>query len=115
MDNHKHLDNENDLVNDKTTKTEEIKKKVNKTADRKAYMREYMRKRYLKDPKKHNKIRRSYYFKNKYSLTNEQMKKYGEHTTSIGKIFKEIDYIKKECPEFLVDVSRYMYNLLEKD
>lgn len=72
-----------------------------KTADKKAYMREYMRNRYNKNCKKACDERKAYYYKKKYNLEPEQVKLYGEHLHLLIKAKKLIEEIKSVCPQHL--------------
>lgn len=79
-------------------------KKQKKTSDMKAYMREYMRNRYYKNAKQGCNERKTYYYKKKYNLSNEEVKKYGSHLHLVIKTKKLIEEMKIHCPEFLEDI-----------
>lgn len=72
--------------------------------DRKLYMREYMRNRYQKNTERACNERKAYYYKKKYNLEPEQVRKYGVNLHLIIKARKLIDEIKNECPQHLADI-----------
>lgn len=72
--------------------------------ERQLYMREYMRNRYQKNSEKACNERKAYYYKKKYNLEPEEVKKYGEHLHLIIKAKKLIDEIKTVCPQHLAEI-----------
>lgn len=76
----------------------------NKTTDKKTYMREYMRNRYQQNSERACNERKAYYYKKKYNLEPEQVRKYGVHLHLIIKAKKLIDEIKSVCPQHLADI-----------
>ena len=60
--------------------------KTNKTADRKTYMREYMKKRYAEKPEECRNYKRSVQCKISHNLPPEELKEYGEYLADIYKL-----------------------------
>ena len=74
---------------------------VLKTADKTKYMREYKRKQYEEQPELIKAKNKSYYFKNKYGLSNDDMKQFDVYLPLVAKIRKNLDELKEKKPEFI--------------
>ena len=75
--------------------------KPKKTADKKAYIREYKRKEYQDNREEMKGKGRAYYFKYKYNATAEDHTAYGTHLPNVVKIRTELDILKAQKPEFI--------------
>ena len=80
--------------------------KVKKTADKKAYIREYKRKEYQEKKEEMKEKGRSYYYKYKFNATDEDHIKFGTHLSCVVKLRKELDKLKQEKPEFIADLLK---------
>ena len=78
--------------------------KPKKTADKKAYIREYKRKEYQENRDEMKEKGRAYYFKYKYKATAEDHTAYGTHLPNVVKIRKELDILKAEKPEYIKEI-----------
>lgn len=67
---------------------------VDKKQHRREYMREYMRKHYQENSEKIKLKNQAYYYKYKFNLPNEDMKKYDILLPYIAKLDKIIDDLK---------------------
>lgn len=74
------------------TQTEALRK----TADKKAYMREYMKKRYDNDKDKSRMYRISLKYKTKYNTPQEEFEEYGIHLANIIRLRKLLEVIPKD-------------------
>lgn len=59
---------------------------VDKTEERRTYMREYKQKKYNDNPRDILDRNKAYYYKNKFGLDSEMMKKYGTLLPCVAKI-----------------------------
>jgi hypothetical protein len=64
----------------------EAQPKEKKTADKKKYIREYMKKRYENDTNGERAYSRSIKFKNKNNIDDEEFKKYGKYLADVYKL-----------------------------
>lgn len=65
---------------------DEIGLKQNKTADKKKYIREYMKKRYDENTEEARAYARSIKCKKRFNISNEEFKKYGKYLCDIQKL-----------------------------
>lgn len=70
-----------------------------KTADKTAYMREYKRIQYQKDGGVIKDRNRNYYYKNKFGLSAEEMKLYGDLFPLISKVKTFLTELNEKDPE----------------
>lgn len=75
-----------------------------KTADKTKYMREYKRKQYLNNPDDIRNKNKAYYYKNKYELSTDDLRKYDIHLPLIAKIRKNLDELRSKNPDFVMSV-----------
>lgn len=75
-----------------------------KTADKTKYMREYKRKQYLNNPDEIKSKNKAYYYKNKYELSTDDLRKYDIHLPLIAKIRKNLDELRSKNPDFIMTV-----------
>jgi hypothetical protein len=79
----------------------------NKTADKTTYMREYKRKQYKEKGEQIRQKNKAYYYKYKFNLSKEEMKKYDVLLPYIAKLRKILDELKEAnielTKEFLED------------
>ena len=79
-------------------------KKVKKTADKKAYIREYKRKEYQENKEEMRDKGRAYYYKYKFNASNEDHTKYATYLPNVIKIRNELEYLKEHKPEFIKEI-----------
>jgi len=78
------------------------------------YMREYKRKKYAEDANKIKEKNKQYYYKNKYGLTSEDMKKYDTALPLVAKIINNLEELKKINPDIIIDVlTPFMNNTIK--
>jgi hypothetical protein len=70
----------------------------------KQYMREYRRKLYNKNPEKLKEKNKLYYYKYKFDISSEEMKRYDKLLPSVVKVRKELDHIMNENPSILLEI-----------
>jgi len=80
--------------------------KTKKTADKKAYMREYKRKEYQENKEEMKEKNRSYYYKYKFNATTEDHNTYGAFLPNVVKIRKELDYLKEHNPDLIKEILK---------
>ena len=80
---------------------------ANKTADKTAYMREYKRKQYKEKGEEIKEKNKAYYYKYKFNMTAEDMKKYDVSLPLVGKIRKYMDELKIQNPEFVKEIVKH--------
>jgi len=78
--------------------------KTNKTADKTTYMREYKRKQYQEDAEKMRELNKAYYYKNKFDVSVEDMRKYKTLLPYVVRIRKDLDEIKRRKPELIEEL-----------
>lgn len=78
--------------------------KVKKTADKKAYMREYKRKEYQEKKDEMKEKGRSYYYKYRFNATDEDHTKYGTYLSNVVKIRKELDDLREHNPTLIREI-----------
>jgi hypothetical protein len=83
---------------------EQIAPKPKKTADKKAYIREYKRKEYQENREEMKGKGRAYYFKYRYNATAEDHSKYETYLPNVVKIRKELEILKAEKPEYIKEI-----------
>jgi hypothetical protein len=80
--------------------------KVKKTADKKAYMREYKKKEYQENKEEMKEKNRAYYYKYKFKVTTEDHTTYGTYLPSVVKIRKELEYLKENNPDLIKELLK---------
>jgi hypothetical protein len=80
--------------------------KVKKTADKKAYMREYKKKEYQENKEEMKEKNRAYYYKYKFNVTTEDHNMFGTYLPNVVKIRKEMDYLKEHNPELVKEILK---------
>jgi ribonucleotide reductase alpha subunit len=68
------------------------------------YMREYKRKKYIENGDEMKAKNKAYYYKYKFGLNSEEMKKYQNLLPLVAKIRKGLEELKEKNPDFLQDV-----------
>ena len=80
--------------------------KINKTADKKTYMREYMRKHYASKTEDVKERNRAYYANRRYG-SDEDLKKYEKKVLPIMvRIKKELDKLNAIRPDLILEVIK---------
>ena len=80
--------------------------KVNKTADKKKYMREYKKKEYQENKEEMKEKGRAYYYKYKFNASTEDHNTYGAFLPNVVKIRKEMEYLKEHNPELIKEILK---------
>jgi hypothetical protein len=75
-----------------------------KTADKKQYMREYKRKQYQENREEIKEKNKAYYYKYKFHVSNDDLKKYDTLLPIIVRIRKELDELKSKKPELINEI-----------
>ena len=83
---------------------EQMPQKVNKTADKRTYMREYKRKEYQEKKEEMKEKGRTYYYKHKFNASEEDYTKYEVFLANVVKIRKELDYLKEHNPSIIKEI-----------
>ena len=68
------------------------------------YIREWKRKDYAENGDKIKAKNKAYYYKNKFGLNGDDMKKYNIHLPLVAKIYDNLNKLKYEKPEFIKDI-----------
>lgn len=84
---------------------------VNKTADLRKYIREYMQTRYTNNPEKGALISKINYHKRQGHITKEEAKQYGDLSPYIAKAKKALNSLKEKNPTLFED---FLFNYLEQ-
>ena len=71
---------------------------------RQTYMREYKRKKYAENADIIKDKNKAYYYKNKFQLPSEDMKKYDVLLPNVAKARYYLDLLRVEHPELLPDI-----------
>lgn len=71
---------------------------------RRTYMREYKRKQYADNASIIKDKNKAYYYKNKFQLPNEDMKKYDVMLPNVAKARYYLDLLRTEHPELLPEI-----------
>ena len=79
---------------------------IKKTEDKTTYMREYKRKQYLEKGDIIKEKNKAYYYKYKFNLSCEEMKKYDILLPLVSKIKKNLDDLKEKNPEFVKELIK---------
>lgn len=83
-----------------------------KTADKTTYMREYKRKQYQEKGTEIKEKNKAYYYKYKFNVPAEDLKKYDTLLPIIVRIRKELDDLKEKKPEFIKEIlAPYFQNV----
>ena len=93
------------------SETTEIKTaivKVNKTADKKQYMRDYMRTYTAKNKNKELNRKTTANYRKKYDIPDDFYKEYGTYTCVMWKAIQTIKKIKEEHPEHYPTLFKYI-------
>lgn len=69
-----------------------------------SYIREWKRKDYERNGDKIKAKNKAYYYKNKFGLTCDDMKKYDIHLPLVAKILKGLDDLNNVKPELVADI-----------
>jgi len=69
-----------------------------------AYIREWKRQNYLKHGEEMKATQRAYYYKYKYGVSDEEMRKYKSMLPVVAKVTKQLEQLKKSNPEFLKEI-----------
>lgn len=77
---------------------------TNKKMDRKTYMREYKRKKYAENADLILQKNKAYYYKTKFNLPCEDMKKYDILLPIVSIIKKHLEELKKKNPDILKEI-----------
>jgi hypothetical protein len=83
---------------------EETPPKVKKTADKKAYIRDYKRKEYQENREEMKEKGRAYYYKYKFNVSTEDHTVYGTYLPNVVKLRKELEFLKTNKPELIRDL-----------
>ena len=75
-----------------------------KRIKRQTYMREYKRKKYAENATIIKDKNKAYYYKTKFQLPSEDMKKYDVLLPSVAKARYYLDLLREENPELLADI-----------
>jgi len=70
------------------------------------YIREWKRKDYAENGDKIKAKNKAYYYKNKFGLNSEDMKKYDIHLPLVAKCFDNLNKLKIEKPELIADILK---------
>jgi hypothetical protein len=73
---------------------------------KRAYMREYKRRKYADNPDAIKECNRRCYYKTKYNGTDEDAGKYGEMFPTVSKITSQLEELRETHPEILRDIIR---------
>ena len=84
----------------------EITTTTKKTADKTAYMREYKRKQYQENGEMIRDKNKAYYYKYKFGLTADDMKKFDKLLPLVSKTKKHLDDLKNANPLFLAEILK---------
>ena len=71
---------------------------------RQTYMREYKRKKYAEDADIIKDKNKAYYYKNKFNLPSDDMKKYDISLPNVAKARYYLDLLREEHPEMLPEI-----------
>jgi hypothetical protein len=71
---------------------------------RQTYMREYKRKKYAEDADIIKDKNKAYYYKNKFNLSSDDMKKYDISLPNVAKARYYLDLLREEHPEMLPEI-----------
>jgi hypothetical protein len=75
--------------------------KSNKSADKTTYMREYKRKQYQEKGDEIKAKNKAYYYKYKFNVSQEDLRKYDTLLPIIVRIRKELDELKIKNPDLI--------------
>ena len=75
-----------------------------KTADKTAYMRDYKRKQYELKADSIKEKNKAYYYKYKFGVSSDEMKKYGTLLPVIVRIRNELDDLLTKKPELVNEI-----------
>lgn len=78
---------------------------------RQTYMREYKRKKYAENADIIKDKNRAYYYKNKFQLPSEDMKKYDISLPIVAKARYYLDLLQEEHPEMIPDIIAVYMNV----
>lgn len=74
-----------------------------------AYIREWKRQNYKKHPEEMKATQRAYYYKYKYGVDDDDMRKYKSLLPLVSKLTKGLEQLKTANPEFLKEIlQKYM-------
>jgi hypothetical protein len=69
-----------------------------------SYIREWKRRDYEKNSDKIKAKNKAYYYKNKFGLNNDDMKKYDIYLPLVAKILNGLEVLNQVKPELVVDI-----------
>lgn len=72
--------------------------------DKRTYIREYKRKQYQEKGEQMREKNKAYYYKYKFGLSCEDMKKYDTLLPLVSKILKNMEELKEKNPTFLKEI-----------
>jgi hypothetical protein len=84
---------------------------IKKTADKTAYMREYKRKQYKENPDIIKGKNKAYYYKYKFGIDDEQMKKYDIFLPIVLKVRSSMKELKEQNEDLYFELLDEFKNL----
>jgi len=75
--------------------------KVNKTADKTTYMREYKRNQYKEKGDEIKEKNKAYYYKYKFNVSHEDLHKYDTLLPNVVRLRNELEEIKRKNPAII--------------
>jgi len=73
---------------------------------KRAYMREYKKRKYADNPDAIKECNKRSYYKNKYNSTTEEAKKYGDMFPAVSKITSQLEELREGDPEIFKEIIR---------
>jgi hypothetical protein len=86
------------------TDTEIDQIKINKTADKTAYMREYKRQQYKDKGDTIKEKNKAYYYKYKFNVSSDDLHKYNTLLPNVVRLRNELDEIKQKNPSIIKEL-----------
>jgi hypothetical protein len=78
--------------------------KVNKTADKTTYMREYKRNQYKEKGNEIKEKNKAYYYKYKFNVSQEDLHKYDTLLPNVVRLRNELEELKKKNPAIIKEL-----------
>jgi hypothetical protein len=72
--------------------------------DKKTYMREYKRKQFRENGDAIKEKNKAYYYKYKFNISTEDLKKYDIHLPIVARIRKELEELKNKNPDIIKEI-----------
>ena len=89
--------------------SEKHKENLDKKQKSREYIREWRRNAYKENGAQIREKNKAYYYKYKFNLTSDDMRKYDIHLPLVAKIIKNLDELKARKPELISEVlSSYL-------